>query len=66
MESEKIVEEFMIMANSEVAKKLVNDFGQHSLIIHHPRPSECSIENLNDYVSDYGVKFKADSMQLLE
>ncbi len=56
----------MIMANSEVAKKLVKDFGVHSLIIYHPKPSSYSIEHLNDYVSDFGIKFKADSMLLLE
>jgi hypothetical protein len=54
------------MANSEVAKKLVKDFGVHSLIIYHPKPSSYSIEHLNDYVSDFGIKFKADSMLLLE
>lgn len=39
VESEKLVEEFMIMANYAVAKKLVQDFGVHSLIIYHPKPS---------------------------
>jgi exoribonuclease R len=54
------------MANFEVAQKLVKDFGAHSLIIYHPKPSNYNIEHLNDYVSDFGVKFKADSMYLLE
>ena len=56
----------MIMANEEVAKKLVKEFGSNSLIIYHPKPSSYNIGHLNDYVSDFGVKFKAESMMLLE
>ncbi len=55
----------MIMTNCEVAKKLVKDFGVHSLIIYHPKPTDYSWENLNDCVSDFGVRFKAESMMLL-
>lgn len=64
-ESEKIVEEFMIMTNYEVAKKLVNDFGSNSLVIYHPKPLDSNLEHLNGYVSDLGVKFKADNMMHL-
>ena len=52
----------MIMTNYEVAKKLVNDFGANSLIIYHPKPTDCNLQHLNGYVSDLGVKFKASSM----
>jgi exoribonuclease R len=55
----------MIMSNYEVAKKLVKDFGANSLIIYHPKPLDCNIEHLNGYVSDLGVKFKADNMMHL-
>jgi hypothetical protein len=48
-----------------VAKKLVKDFGANSLIIYHPKPLDCNIEHLNGYVSDFGVKFKADNMMHL-
>jgi exoribonuclease R len=66
IESEKIVEEFMIMTNYEVAKKLVKDFGANSLVIYHPKPLDSNLEHLNGYVSDLGVKFKAVNMQHLE
>lgn len=56
----------MIMTNYEVAKKLVNDFGSNSLIIYHPKPLDCNLEYLNGYVSDLGVKFKADNINHLE
>ena len=38
IESQKIVQEFMIMTNYEVAKKLVKDFGANSLLLYHPKP----------------------------
>ena len=66
IQTEKIVEEFMIMTNYEVAKKLVKNFGSNSLIIYHPKPLDCNIQHLNGYVSDLGVKFKADNMMHLE
>lgn len=66
MDSEKLVEEFMIMANYEVAKHLVKNFGENSLLIYHPKPSSCNIEHLNDMASDYGFRFKAESIQKLE
>ena len=65
LESEKLVEEFMIAANGEVARKLTQDYGSNSLIIHHPKPSSYSINNLNAFVSDFGVRFNADSIASL-
>lgn len=54
------------MTNYEVAKKLVKDFGSNSLVIYHPKPLDCNIEHLNGYLSDFGVKFKADNIMHLE
>ena len=54
------------MANYEVAKHLVKNFGENSLLIYHPKPSSCNIEHLNDMASDYGFRFKAESIQKLE
>lgn len=56
----------MIMTNYEVAKKLVKDFGVHSLILHHPKPLDCNLEHLNHYISGLGVKFRADNMMHFE
>jgi exoribonuclease R len=56
----------MIAANGEVAKKLVKDFGPNALVIHHPKPSEYNINNLNTLFSDFGVIFKNDSIISLE
>ena len=52
----------MIAANGEVARKLVKDYGPNALVIHHPKPSESSINNLNTFFSDFGVRFKNDSI----
>lgn len=65
-DSERLVEEFMIAANGEVARRIVKDYGHHALIIHHPKPSEYSINNLNSFVSDFGVQFKTDSIMTFE
>lgn len=65
-DSERLVEEFMIAANGEVARKLVNEYGPNALLIHHPRPTEYSINNLNSFVSDFGVCFKIDSIMGFE
>jgi DIS3-like exonuclease 1 len=56
----------MILANCEVAKKLVNDFGVHALLIYHPKPLDSNLSYLNDYLSELGVKFKADNLSHLE
>lgn len=65
-DSERLVEEFMIAVNGEVARKIVKDYGQNALIIHHPKPTEYSINNLNSFVSDFGVQFKTDSIMTFE
>lgn len=49
-----------------MAKKLVNDFGVHALLIYHPKPLDCNLTYLNDYISELGVKFKADNLNHLE
>ena len=38
-QAHKMVEEFMILGNEYVAKKLCKSFGGDSLVIHHPPPS---------------------------
>lgn len=48
----------MIMANCQVAQKLVKEMGVDALIIYHPRPLEYNITNLSDYLTGLGVKFK--------
>ena len=44
----------------------MKDYGQNALIIHHPRPKEYSINNLNSFVSDFGVQFKTDCIMTFE
>ena len=65
-ESERLIEEFMIAANGEVAKKLVKDYGPNALVITHPRPPQYSINNFNSFLSDYGVKFNSENILSLE
>lgn len=52
----------MIATNGEVARKLVKDYGPNAVVIHHPKPSEYSINSLNSFFSDFGVNFKSDSI----
>ena len=52
----------MIAANGEVARKLITSYGQNALIIHHPRPSQYSINNFNSFLSDFGIKFDGESI----
>lgn len=65
VEAEKIVEEFMIMTNCQVAQRLVADLGVNALLIHHPRPLEYNLSELNHYISGLGVKFKYQDIQRL-
>lgn len=44
----------------------MKDFGSNSLVIYHPKPLDCNIEHLNGYLSDLGVRFKADNIMHLE
>ena len=53
------------MANSEVAKKLVKDFGVNSLVIYHPKPLDSNIDHLNHCLSEFGVSFRPHSMMHL-
>jgi exoribonuclease R len=56
----------MIAATCSVDRKLVEDYGPNALVIHHAKPSEYSINNLNTLFSDFGVRFKNDSIISLE
>ena len=65
LETEKMVEELMIMTNGQVAQRLVSDLGVDALLIHQPRPLQGSLSELNHYISDLGVKFKYQDIQRL-
>ena len=56
----------MILTNESVARKLVQDYGENSLIIHHPQPSDYSISYLNEVISDFGLRFTTKNVLNLE
>ena len=56
----------MILTNESVARKLVQDYGENSLIIHHPKPSDYSITYLNEIFSDFGIRFTNKKVENLE
>lgn len=56
----------MILTNESVARKLVQDYGENSLLIHHPKPSDDRISYLNEVFSDFGIRFTTTNVLNLE
>jgi ribonuclease R len=65
-QAHKMVEEFMILANEFVAKKLCRSFGGDSLVIHHPPPSELNQQYFNKFFQDYNIKVHFKNMRELQ
>lgn len=65
-QAHKMVEEFMILGNEYVAKKLCKSFGGDSLVIHHPPPSELNQQYFNKFFQDYNFKVHFTNMKELQ
>ncbi|TMW65317.1 hypothetical protein Poli38472_007959 [Pythium oligandrum] len=61
-----LVEEFMLLANITVAKKIVRHFPTFSMLRRHPAPSKRQFELLISQAKSVGVDLKVDSSRLLQ
>lgn len=60
VETNSMVEEFMLLANISVANKLLSTFPQHALLRRHPKPSKTNFDDLIESASVKGFEIKAD------
>ncbi|KAK1342058.1 LOW QUALITY PROTEIN: hypothetical protein QTO34_016811 [Cnephaeus nilssonii] len=61
-ETNSMVEEFMLLANISVAKKIHEEFSEHALLRKHPAPPPSNYEILNLEVKTDTAKSLADSL----
>ncbi|KAL0230253.1 hypothetical protein PCE1_003814 [Barthelona sp. PCE] len=64
-ETHSLVEEFMLLANRFVAKKIFDEFPSTALLRRHPAPREDKIEELNESLQLFGVTINAESNKTL-
>lgn len=60
METNSMVEEFMLLANISVAQKLLEDFPELALLRRHPKPSTANFDELVEAAKSQGFKIEAD------
>ncbi|GLD92419.1 hypothetical protein PINS_up000952 [Pythium insidiosum] len=61
-----LVEEFMLLANITVAKKIVRHFPTFSMLRRHPAPSKRQFEQLCSQARSVGVELHVDSSKQLQ
>lgn len=61
-----LVEEFMLLANISVAKKIYDSFPQISLLRSHPPPDPKLLRDLNSFCSNYGIKLDSSTSRSLQ
>jgi len=64
-ETNSLVEEFMLLANIDVAKEILRFFPGFSLLRRHPPPKMKQFQALIDYVKQTGTDLKIDSSKSL-
>jgi exosome complex exonuclease DIS3/RRP44 len=60
-----LVEEFMLLANVQVADKIASVFPNHAVLRRHPRPSENMFEDLIRAAGTVGIKMNCDTSKQL-
>lgn len=60
-ETNKLIEEMMLLANQAVAKKILDSFPMFGVLRRHPPPKEEALKNLKKLVDKHGFDFKFDS-----
>jgi DIS3-like exonuclease 2 len=53
-DSNKLVEEFMLLANIAVAHRIYNKYPQQAVLRRHPPPNSQQIQQVSEMVKDYG------------
>jgi len=66
LETHSLIEELMVLANVTVARKLVADFPDNSLLRCHPNPEAADFKALVDALAQQGIKFDASSIEALQ
>lgn len=64
-ESNKLVEEFMLLANIAVAQKIHDTFPNISVLRMHPPPHDVQLENVVNFFSTYGINLDSSSSKTL-
>ncbi|XP_074155336.1 exosome complex exonuclease RRP44 isoform X2 [Sminthopsis crassicaudata] len=64
-ETNSMVEEFMLLANVSVAKKIHEEFSEHALLRKHPAPPPSNYEVLVKAAKSKNLDFKTDSAKAL-
>ncbi|XP_050442392.1 exosome complex exonuclease RRP44 [Adelges cooleyi] len=60
-ETNSMVEEFMLLANVEVAKKIYEDFPEFAVLRRHPKPPPSNFESLIKAANYLGVELNVDT-----
>ncbi|XP_053379089.1 DIS3-like exonuclease 2 isoform X2 [Mercenaria mercenaria] len=60
-DSNRLIEEFMLLANMAVADKINREFPDKALLRRHPPPQEKMVENLRDQCSALGIHIDTSS-----
>ncbi|CAI5446357.1 unnamed protein product [Caenorhabditis angaria] len=64
-DSNKLVEEFMLLANMEVAKKIEKEFPEHAFLRNHPPPKEKKMKEAAELCAKIGFTLDGNSSSLL-
>ncbi|KYQ89653.1 putative ribonuclease II domain containing protein [Tieghemostelium lacteum] len=62
MESNKLVEEFMLLANMRVAEKIATSFPSNSLLRRHPDPNPSKLQNFISFCAKHGWEIDSSSV----
>jgi len=65
-DSNRLVEEFMLMANMAVAKKIHTMYPHHAMLRNHPTPKEVPLEKLCQELAFAGIKIETSSAGSLQ
>ncbi|EDO42429.1 predicted protein, partial [Nematostella vectensis] len=65
-ESNKLIEEFMLLANMTVAHHIYKAFPDMALLRRHPKPHEKQMEDLLELCRNLGIKYNANSSKSIQ
>lgn len=65
-DSNRLIEEFMLLANMSVAKKISDHFPDGSLLRCHPKPSKEALEKFVTYCQKFGLNIKGETSAELQ
>ena len=65
-QSNSLIEEFMLLANVTVAKKIYDSFPEVSILRSHPPPKQNIMERVEKVLHKYGFKLDGTSSKALQ